>query len=163
MQVAMIVAMDRNRLIGNGNALPWHLPEDLRHFKRITMGKPIVMGRLTHESIGRALPGRKNIVISRDADYRAKDCDVVTSLAQALQGCGQAPEVMIIGGGQIYAEAMPLADRLYLTFIDADFAGDRYFPEISAAQWRMIEQRPGADAAVEFAYEYRIYERVGTS
>ncbi len=155
----MIVAMDRNRLIGADNSLPWRLPEDLRYFKQVTMGKPIVMGRLTHESIGRALPGRQNIVVTRDKGYQAAGCEVTTSLAQALELCGDAPEVMIIGGGQIYAEAMPLADRLYLTFIDAELSGDRYFPEIADTQWRITERRPGADAQIDFPYEYRIYER----
>jgi dihydrofolate reductase len=136
MLITIIAAMDRNRLIGEGNRLPWRLPADLRRFKALTMGKPIVMGRLTHESIGRALPGRRNIVLSRNPSFRAPGCEVAASLDDALELCADANELMIIGGAQLYAEALPRADRMHLTLLDASFRGDAWFPPYDRRQWR---------------------------
>ncbi|WP_298443635.1 type 3 dihydrofolate reductase [uncultured Ferrimonas sp.] len=137
MQIAMIACMANNRVIGKDNQMPWHLPADLAHFKAVTMGKPIAMGRKTYESIGRPLPGRRNIVISRQADLQIDGVDVVSSIDAALAlAQGEADELMVIGGGQLYAELMPRADSLYLTLIDAELDGDTYFPAWEADQWQ---------------------------
>ncbi len=160
MLISLIVAMDRNRLIGRGNALPWHLPADLAHFKAVTMGKPIVMGRKTYESIGRPLPGRHNIVISRNPHFAAAGCTVVASVEQALAVSAAAPELMIIGGAQLYAELLPRAQRLYLTRIDASFDGDAWFPELDANQWRELERSDhAADERNAYPYSFLTLER----
>jgi dihydrofolate reductase len=134
--VNLIVAWARHRVIGRAGTLPWHLPEDLRHFKLATLGHPIVMGRKTWESIGRALPGRRSIVVTRNAHFTAPGGETAGSLAQALAMCAGAPEVFVIGGAQLFAEALPLARRLIVTEIDADFEGDTFFPPFDAAAWR---------------------------
>jgi dihydrofolate reductase len=135
-RVNLIVAWSRNGVIGRAGTLPWHLPEDLRHFKRITLGHPIVMGRRTWESIGRPLPGRRNIVVTRNPQWSAPGCERAASLAQALQMCQGEPEVFVIGGAELFAEALPLAQRLFLTQIDATFEGDTFFPPIDRGRWR---------------------------
>ena len=127
--ISLIVAMANNRVIGKDKEMPWHLPADLAHFKAKTLGKPIVMGRKTYESIGRPLPGRLNIVMSRNKDYAIEGCTVVSSLEEALVLVKNVEEVMIIGGGYLYEEALPLADKLYLTFIDLEVHGDTLFPD----------------------------------
>lgn len=141
--LSLIVAVARNGVIGRGNALPWHLPADLKHFKAVTLGKPVIMGRKTFESIGRPLPGRKNIVVTRNAGFRAEGCEVVASLEAALAVCVDAEEVFVIGGAQLYAEALGKADRIYLTRIEADIEGDTFFPPFDSARWRVVESRPG--------------------
>ncbi len=140
MLISFIVAMDRNRLIGRDNALPWYLPADLAHFKSVTMGKPIVMGRKTYESIGRPLPGRQNIVISRNSQFSAPGCVVVTSIDAALAAAGNVEEVAVIGGAQLYNELLPRTQRIYLTRIDAEFSGDAWFTELDAAVWQELER-----------------------
>lgn len=127
--VSLIAAMANNRVIGKNNQMPWHLPADLGHFKSLTLGKPVIMGRKTYESIGRPLPGRRNIVISRNNHYKVEGCDTAVSLEDAMKLVNDVEELMIIGGGHLYSQAMPLADRLYLTFIDLDVNGDTLFPE----------------------------------
>lgn len=140
MKISIIVAVaGKKRVIGKKGALPWHIPEELKRFKEITMGNPIIMGRITHESIGKALPGRVNIVITREPDYKALGCIVVHSLEEALQQTKSADEVFIIGGGQIYAEALPLADKLYLTYIDREIEGDVFFPDYSDFKKKVYE------------------------
>lgn len=143
--VTLVVAMGRNRVIGHDGGMPWHLPADLAHFKSVTMGKPIIMGRRTYESIGRALPGRENVVITRNAAFEAEGCTVVHSLEEAL--AEREGELMVIGGGQLYREALPLATRIHLTEIDAAPEGDTTFPALGEA-WREVsrEQRPADDA-----------------
>ena len=136
--ISIIAAMDRNRLIGNNNQLPWHLPADLAHFKKLTMGKPIIMGRKTYESIGRPLPGRKNIVLTRDATFQAEGVFVANSLQQALEHVASADEAMIIGGSAIYELALSRADRLYITYVENSYQGDAWFPEIDSAEWDVI-------------------------
>ena len=126
--ISLIAAMAKNRIIGKDNQMPWHLPADLGHFKAVTLGKPIIMGRKTYESIGRPLPGRKNIVMSRDKDYKLEGCETVTSLENAIRLVQDVDEIMIIGGGFLYAECIPQADKLYLTFIDLEVEGDTQFP-----------------------------------
>lgn len=152
--------MDRNRLIGRGNALPWRLPADLKHFKAVTLGKPVLMGRKTYESIGRPLPGRHNIVVSRNADFSAPGCTVVSSTDAALQAAGDAPEIMIIGGAQLYVELLPRVQRVYLTRIDAAFDGDAWFPMLDSHAWREVERSDhGADEANPFGYSFLVLER----
>ncbi|EPB4934897.1 type 3 dihydrofolate reductase, partial [Vibrio fluvialis] len=132
MIISMIAAMASDRIIGKDNQMPWHLPADFVWFKRCTMGKPVVMGRKTYQSIGRPLPGRQNIVISRDPHLVIEGVDVVTSIDAALNKAEAAQEVMIIGGGSIYAECLPRADKLYVTLIDAHLDGDTQFPDWGA-------------------------------
>ncbi|MHB9954223.1 type 3 dihydrofolate reductase [Vibrio campbellii] len=129
MIISMIAAMADNRIIGKDNQMPWHLPADFAWFKRCTMGKPVVMGRKTYESIGRPLPGRLNIVISRDASLSIEGVTTVTSIEQALEIAGEVEEVMIIGGGAIYAACLPMANKLYVTHIEAEIQGDTQFPD----------------------------------
>ncbi|MDK9754395.1 type 3 dihydrofolate reductase [Vibrio sp. D173a] len=129
MIISMIAAMADNRIIGKDNQMPWHLPADFAWFKRCTMGKPVVMGRKTYESIGRPLPGRLNIVISRDASLSIEGVTTVTSIEQALEIAGELEEVMIIGGGAIYAACLPMANKLYVTHIEAEIEGDTQFPD----------------------------------
>ena len=126
--ISLVAAMAKNRVIGKDNQMPWHLPADLKHFKAVTMGKPIIMGRKTYESIGRPLPGRQNIVISRDPNYQLPGCDTATSFNAALELIKQQNEIMVVGGGQLYRETLPLANKLYLTFIDLSVEGDTQFP-----------------------------------
>ncbi|MGI5308029.1 type 3 dihydrofolate reductase [Rheinheimera sp. WS51] len=141
MKVSMIAAMADNRVIGLNNKMPWHMPIDLKHFKQITLGKPVVMGRKTFESIGRPLPGRRNVIISRQTPADTKGADWVSSLEQAFSLLSAAEEVMIIGGGQIYQQALPFANRLYLTQIDLKTQGDAFFPDYQAeSAWDIISQ-----------------------
>ncbi len=140
MIISLIAAIDRNRLIGNNNQLPWHLPVDFAHFKSVTMGKPVVMGRKTFESIGRPLPGRQNIVLTRDVDYRAAKVDLARDLDHAIELAGEADELMVIGGSAIYVLALPQATRVYLTHVEAEFTGDAWFPELDPMEWSIIEQ-----------------------
>ena len=162
--LSLIAAMDNNRLIGNENDLPWRLPADLQHFKSITMGKPIIMGRLTHESIGRPLPGRQNIVITRQRDYVAEGCEVVQSAAAALAVAGEVSENMVIGGSEIYTLFLPLANRIYLTRVLADVQGDAYFPALDADEWNMSdhEQRE-ADEYNAFDFSFEVWDRVSSN
>ncbi len=137
--VSIISAMTRNRVIGRNNAMPWHLPADLQHFKAVTLGKPMIMGRLTWESLPGRLPGRPHIVLTRNLQYQAEGAQVVHSWAKALAAAGQAPEVMVVGGAELYAQALQSAQMLYLTLIDAEIEGDAYFPDFDAAAWRQAE------------------------
>ena len=150
MQISLVVAMDRQRAIGVGGALPWHLPADLRHFREITMGKPIIMGRRTYESIGRALPGRRNIVVTRNRGWPVPSgCEVVYSLDDALALTASAAEVMIIGGAALYRCALPRTQRIYLTEVQAEVGGDVHFPPLAPGDWMWRRQghRPCAAAA----------------
>jgi len=140
MKISIIVAMEANGVIGQDNELPWHLPADLKHFKQTTMGKPILMGRKTWESIGRPLPGRTNIVITRDSTYSAAGCVVVNSIEAALTAAGEQDEVMVIGGAELYRQVLPSADTIYLTRIHEHFEGDTRFPEIRDTEWHQLER-----------------------
>ena len=160
MTISLVVAAANNDVIGSDGDLPWHLPDDLRNFKRITMGKPIVMGRKTHESIGRPIPGRRNIILTRDASYEADGCDVAHSAAQALELAGGAEEIMVIGGGEIYRLFLPVADRIYLTRVDADSDGDTIFPAPDAAEWELVSSDAhAADDRHAYAFEVMRYDR----
>ncbi|MCL4263847.1 MAG: dihydrofolate reductase [Anaerolineae bacterium] len=163
MIISLIVAMDYNRLIGANNGLPWRLPDDMRWFVERTMGKPVIMGRKTYNSIPakfRPLHGRHNIIITRNPDYEAVGCTVVHSLAAALAAAGDVPEVIIGGGAQIYAKALPLAHRLYLTLIDGEFTGDAYFPPLDPAEWReTFRQEHEPDARHGHRFTWLIWAR----
>ena len=144
--------MDRNHLIGNNNQLPWHLPADFAHFKAVTMGKPIVMGRKTFESIGKPLPGRKNIVLSRNPELKFEGVDCVSDFSQAVSLVADVEELMVIGGSAIYEMLLPTVDRMYLTYVEAEFSGDAWFPEFDKNQW--IE----TEVVVRPADEKNIYD-----
>ena len=135
MSVEMIVARARNGVIGSNNQMLWHIPEDFKHFKATTMGCPILMGRKTWESIGRPLPGRKNVVITRQSDYVAEGAERVSSLDEGLALVAGEPRVFVIGGGEIYRQAMPRADVLWVTVVENDFEGDTTFPEVDSREW----------------------------
>lgn len=135
--ISIIVAIASNNTIGSANSMPWHLPEDFRHFKQVTMGKAVIMGRKTYESIGRPLPGRRNIVITRNTALHIEGCEMASSLDEAIALCNPTEENFIIGGGEIYRQAMPLADKLYITHIAAEFEGDTRFPTIGP-EWKEI-------------------------
>jgi len=165
-RLALIVAAAENGVIGRNNALPWYLPEDLRYFKRVTMGKPIIMGRKTFASIGKPLPGRTNIVITRNPSFLAEGVKVVSSLAAALELAQQlavvddAEEAVVIGGAEIYQAALPFADRLYFTEVHASFEGDAVLPAIEWAQWREVSrERHAAQAPNPYDYSFVCYER----
>ncbi|WP_322105164.1 dihydrofolate reductase [Paraburkholderia sp. J41] len=160
--LTLIVARARNGVIGRDNALPWRLPEDLAFFKRTTMGAPIIMGRKTHESIGRALPGRRNIVVTRDAGKRFPGCDTATSLDEALVLAARdcAPEAFLIGGAQLYAEGLALAHELVVTEISADFDGDATFPAPDPAVWQETSRETlRANAPNDFDFAFVRYVR----
>jgi len=140
MILSMIAAMDRNRLIGHNNELPWHLPADFAHFKKTTMGKPILMGRKTYDSIGRALPGRLNIVLTRTEGLNIEGVEVVTSFQAAKKLVDDSQELMIIGGSGVYQLLLEKVDRIYLTIVEETFKGDAWFPELDMQQWQQIEE-----------------------
>jgi dihydrofolate reductase len=158
--ISIIVAMDRNRLIGSNNGLPWRLPADLKHFKAITLGKPVIMGRKTYESIGRPLAERQNIIVSRTAGFVAPGCATVTSADAALAAAGDVPEVMIIGGAQLYTQLLPRVQRIYLTQIDTAFEGDAWFPELDTSLWHEIAREDHTpDERNPHAYSFLVLER----
>jgi dihydrofolate reductase len=160
MIISLIVAMAANRVIGRQNKLPWRLPNDLRRFRALTLGKPVIMGRKTFESIGRPLDGRHNIVVSRNPDYRAEGCTVVHSSEAALAAAGSAAEIFVIGGAELYAQFLPRADRLYLTLVHAQLEGDTYFPPFDQTRWREIEREEHqADGRHAFDYTFLVLER----
>jgi len=152
-RISLIAALARNRVIGAGNRMPWHLPEDLRFFKATTLGHPVIMGRKTYASIGRALPGRRNVVVSRQANLQIDGVEIAHSLEAAVALCAEATEVFVIGGGELYALALPLATRMVLTEIDTELAGDAYFPAWDPTQWKEVTRQPGpTDAALRFSF-----------
>lgn len=159
--ISLIAAIAENRAIGIDNRLPWRLPADLRHFKRMTLGKPMVMGRKTWESLPGLLPGRPHIVVTGNANYQAEGCTVAHSIEQALLAAGDVDEVMIVGGATFYQQMLPRADRLYLTLVHTRVEGDAFFPEYVAAQWRASEREyHSADAKNPFDYTFCTFERV---
>lgn len=163
MKISMIVAMAEDRVIGLNNKMPWHLPADLQFFKRVTLGKPVIMGRKTYQSIGRPLPGRTNIVLSRDKDLQIEGVTCVQTPQQALDLVQGIDEVMVIGGATIYEQFLPLANRLYLTFIDLKTEGDTQFPDYQAvANWQQIESQAHlADEKNAHNYQFVTLDRVG--
>lgn len=156
--VSLIVATDRNNGIGVNNTLPWRLPEDLAFFKRTTSGHPIIMGRKTFDSIGRPLPNRRNIAVTRNPDWAHEGVERAGSLDEALKLAGDG-EVFVIGGAQIYIDAIKRADRLIVTEIDAVYPCDAFFPEIDPAQWKEVSREPHQSVENGWAYSFVIYER----
>jgi len=161
MKISIIAAMADNRVIGINNQLPWNLPADMKWFRQQTMGKPVLMGRKTYDSIGRPLPKRRNIVISRDESLKIEGCEVVNSADAAFQLCTDEKEVMIIGGASFYEQTLPQADRLYLSLIHSEIKGDAWFPMIDFNQWQEVERIDHvADKVNAFDYSFLILERI---
>ena len=159
-RLCIIVALDENGVIGKDNELPWHLPPDLKHFKQTTMDKPLVMGRRTHQSIGKPLPGRHNIVITRRPSTVAEGCTAVASFEQALRAAGPVPEVMVIGGASVYEQALPRTDRIYQTRIHAEFDGDTRFPDLRPGYWRVVRRAgPLSDGGSGLSYSFVTLDR----
>lgn len=158
-RLSVIAALARNRVIGRDNDLPWHLPEDLKRFRALTMGHHIVMGRKTYESLGRLLPGRTTVIVTRNHDYQVPGAVVVHSLEEAMTACGADPEVFLIGGAELYQQSLALAGRLYLTEIDAEFEGDAYFPAFSQDDWRETA-RESHTSGEGLPFSYVTYEAV---
>jgi len=161
MLVSIIVALSETRVIGYRNQLPWQLPADLAYFRRMTLGKPIMMGRKTYESIGRPLPGRDNYIITRNANYTVPGAQVFPSVAAALASVsGDVEEVMVMGGGQIYQAVLAQAQRLYMTWVEGEFEGDTYFPDYDASAWTLLSSDPHvADHQHAHAYTFKIFQR----
>ncbi|MCL7421485.1 MAG: dihydrofolate reductase [Methylobacter sp.] len=162
MKISLIVAMASNRVIGINNQLPWHLSADLKRFRYITMGSPILMGRKTYESIGRPLPGRTNVIISRDPAYQQEGCLVFNDIETAIESCCQKfQEIFVIGGSELYQSMLPMADTLYVTLIHKAFSGDAFFPEIDARQWAEVAREDvDNDPDAGFGYSFIKYEKV---
>lgn len=167
LRISLIVAQGLNRVIGCNNSMPWHIPEDLQYFKRTTMGKPVIMGRKTFDSIGRPLPKRPNIVVTRQPEWQADGVKVTNSLEQALSlaptMCNSS-EIMIIGGAEIYRQALPLANRLYITQIKASFEGDAFFPEWDVTEWKRVLPddalgAKGVSSVSNLEYEFQVFDR----
>jgi len=163
--VGMMLAMDKNKLIGKDNDMPWHIPGEQAYFKQVTMGKPIIMGRKTYESIGRPLPGRANIVVTRNPEWSADGVVVVSSLSEAIDLAAQlageeVDEVMIIGGATLCREAMPITERVYLTYIDYAYEGDTYFDSFNWSDWQELSRQDNQHEGL--AYSYFVLERAGT-
>lgn len=152
MELIIIVARAKNGVIGVNNQLPWKLPEDLKHFKEITMGHPIIMGRNTWESLGRPLPGRRNLVVTRNPSYNPEGAEVFTSLDDAIDACSGCEKVFIIGGAQIYEQAMLMADTLVVTEVDIEVDGDAFFPEIESENWEEIAREPHHNGTLAFDF-----------
>ncbi len=160
MIISLIVAMDRRGVIGAGGALPWRLSDDLKRFKAVTMGKPLVMGRKTHESIGRPLPGRRNVVLTRQQDYVAEGCIVCDGVESALAACAGFEEVMVMGGATLYELFLPRADCIYLTRVEAEVEGDVWFPPFDESAWHEVErQHYQADAHNDYACSFQVLMR----
>lgn len=159
--ISLIVARSRNGIIGKEGKLPWHLPEDLKFFKQTTMGRPVIMGRHTWESIGRPLPGRQNIVLTRDTSYKAEGAAVVSSLDEALKRFGPDDTVFIIGGADLYRRSLPLVDTAWVTEIGADFEGDASFDDLNKDEWMLVwtEEHPKSEDR-PYSYKFQRFERV---
>jgi dihydrofolate reductase len=161
--ISLIVAAARNRAIGQGGRLPWHLPDDLRHFRAKTLGKTVLMGRRTYESLGKPLPGRKNVVVTRDATLQAPGCTVVFTLENALACARAAEEIMVIGGASLYADLLPHAERIYLTSVHADIEGDAFFPELDPHEWvEASREHHAADERHAYAFTFiELFRKLG--
>jgi len=164
MKLSIVVAMAENGVIGIGNRLPWHLPAELKQFRALTMGHPIVMGRKTFDSIGRPLPGRQNIVITRNTGYAKEGVEVVHSIDEALRRCSADDEVFVIGGANIYRETITLANRIYLTKVNAVIEGDAFFPSINLDEWQEAKRSSrDADAENIYSFDVIVYDRITRS
>lgn len=161
MRINLIAALAKNRVIGHGNKMPWHLPADFAWFRKHTLGHPVIMGRNTFESIGKPLPGRRNIVVSRNPAWRPQGCEVFATLDGALESCRDVADVFVIGGATLYQQLMGRADRLYLTEVDASPAGDAWFPELVPGEWReAARERREADDKNAHAMAFVILDRM---
>ena len=161
MIVSLVAAMSENRVIGRGGGLPWHLPKDLQYFKKLTVDHTVIMGRKTYDEVKRPLDNRRNVVITRNPDFKPHGVTVVPTLKEALALGATEREVFVIGGGEIYRLALPLADRLYLTVVHATVEGDTFFPEFDKDAWALDEEeRHEADAKHAFAFTFRRYSRI---
>jgi len=159
MTISLVAAMGRNRVIGNKGKLPWHMPADLKYFRDKTKGKPVIMGRKTFDSMGKLLPNRTNIILTRDRHYKADGCIVADSADEALKSAGNAGEIMVIGGQKIFEQFMPIADRIYLTIIYADFEGDAYFPKYGKEWKEASRERHNADEKNPHNYDFIVLEK----
>lgn len=158
--ISMMVAIGKNRVIGRNNKLPWHLPADLAYFKKTTTGHTVIMGRKTFESIGKPLPNRRNVVITRNKDYKAEECIVCHTIEEAQRLCSNE-EAFVIGGADIFSEFLPFADRLYITFIEEAFEGDIFFPEIDYSDWVLVSKVLGErNERNPYSYYFAVYDRV---
>ena len=158
--ISIIAAMARNRVIGKGNRIPWRLPGELQMFRKVTMGHHMVMGRKTYESLNRLLPGRTTVIVTRDPNYRVAGALVVNSLQVAIAACGPDDEVFIIGGAQLFELALPLADRIYLTTVQAEFEGDTTMPDFDLTGWKLVSMQVfKADEKNPYDYHFSIYQR----
>lgn len=153
--ISLVAAVASNRVIGRGGRLPWRLPDDLRHFRATTLGKPVIMGRRTFESIGKPLPGRRNVIVTRDAAFLAESCCVAHDVDSALDLAGPAPEIVVIGGASLYLDFLPRAERIYLTEVHAEVEGDAFFPDLNPADWvEASRERHPADLRHEHAFSF---------
>jgi dihydrofolate reductase len=159
-RISIIVAHSANRVIGASGKMPWHLPDDLKHFKALTMGHSIVMGRKTWESLGRLLPGRRHVVVSRNPGYAVSGATVVSLLDDALLACAGESEIFVIGGGDIYKQVLPKSDRLYITEIDSEYEGDTYFPGLDASCWEESERIPNIDQRSGQRFSFVTLDRI---
>jgi dihydrofolate reductase len=162
MIIALVLAVSENGVIGKDNALPWRLPADLRYFRKVTASYPLIMGRKTFDSVGRPLPGRRNIIITRQANFQIPGCDVVHTLDEAIQlaQSTNAPQISIVGGAEIFRQALPLATRIYLTRIHAEFEGDAFFAIPDPEKWKEVSRDDHlADAENPYSYSFIVYER----
>lgn len=156
--ISLLVAIGKDRVMGKDNDLPWHLPEDLKWFKKVSMGHTIIMGRKTYESIGKPLPGRKNVIVTSDKSYEAEGCIITHSIDEALGQGGD--EQIVIGGAKIFEQVLPRAGRIYLTYIDAEFDGDTYFPEMKEKEWEVTSKEKGIkNEKNPYDYYFMVYER----
>lgn len=159
-RIAIVVIVTENGVIGRDKGMPWHLPDDLKRFKQVTMGKPVIMGRKTFESIGKPLPGRLNIIITRNSGYAVPGCTTVASFDEALKAAGDVPEVCVIGGGEIFLQALPRVEVVYLTQIHASIDGDTYFPSLPPSKWREIfREEHGVDERHRHSFAFLTLER----
>ena len=159
-RIAFVVAFDRNRVIGKAGRLPWRLPDDMQHVREVTMGKPLIMGRRTYESIGRPLRGRANIVLTRDPAFHPEGVLVARTADEALTLAGDVAEVIVFGGAEVYRQFLPIADRIYLTQVDADVGGDTYF-DFGGTDWRVLENTPhAADERHPYSFNFLTLERI---
>jgi len=159
MRLTIIVAMAENRVIGRDGGLPWHLPADLKRFRRLTMGHAIILGRRTYQSIGRPLPGRRMIVLSGDPGFQPPEATVVPSLSAAIEAAGDDEEIFIVGGAQLYEQALPQADRMLITRVQATIPGDTFFPEFDEDQWELVDQQAYPADREPYAYAFEEYRR----
>lgn len=159
-RIAFVVAIDRNKVIGKDGGLPWRLPDDMKHVREVTMGKPLIMGRRTYESIGRPLPGRTNIVLTRDPAFHPEGVHVARTPEEALRLAGDAPEIIVFGGAQVFKEFLPMAERIYLTQVDAEVQGDTHF-DFGPGDWRVLSnERHDPDARHQYGFNLLTIERV---